>query len=82
MRWMLGATKHVESPMRIFVIALAAIALLTAPVHARGKGSKNSEATQQTEAQKKKNVEAEKAYKDALRSIPEQKVSDPWAKVR
>jgi hypothetical protein len=37
---------------------------------------------QQTEDKKKKEAAADKAYKDALRSIPDQKVSDPWAKIR
>jgi hypothetical protein len=37
---------------------------------------------QQTEEQKKKVLEAEKAYKAALGRIPDQKPSDPWASVR
>jgi hypothetical protein len=70
--------------MRKFIVALAAVALLTAPAYAqsRGKGSKRSDSGQQTEDQKKKNAAAEKAYKDALHTIPEQKISDPWAKLR
>jgi hypothetical protein len=73
-----------EAPMRKLIVALAAIAVLTAPTHAqsRGKGSKRSEGSQQTEEQKKKNAAAEKAYKDALHRIPEQKISDPWANMR
>ena len=60
------------------------MALLIAPAHAqlRGKGSKRSEGNQQFDEQKKKNSAAEKAYKDALRRIPDQKVSDPWSTVR
>jgi hypothetical protein len=38
--------------------------------------------TQQTEDKKEKDAAAEKAYKDALKSIPEQKISDPWARMR
>jgi hypothetical protein len=68
--------------MRTFIVALATIALLTAPAYARGKGSKGSASGQQTEEQKKKNAAAEKAYKDALGRIPEQKISDPWANMR
>jgi hypothetical protein len=70
--------------MRIVVIALATIAILTAPAYAqgRGKASKASNGGQQTEEQKKKATQAEKAYKDALGKIPEQKTSDPWANVR
>ena len=67
--------------MRTFVIALTAIAVLTAPAYARGKG-KSSVAGQQTEEQKKKAAEAEKAYKDALGKIPDQKPSDPWGGMR
>jgi hypothetical protein len=70
--------------MRKLIVALTAIAVLTAPAHAqsRGKGSKRSESSQQTDDKKKKNAAEEKAYKDALRRIPEQKVSDPWASMR
>ena len=70
--------------MRKLVVMLAAIAVLGVPAHAqsRGKGSKHSDNSQQTDDQKQKKVAAEKAYKDALRTIPEQKNSDPWAKIR
>ena len=71
--------------MRRVIVVLAAIALLISPAYAqsRGKGgSKRPDNSQQTEDKKKKETAAEKAYKDALRSIPDQKLSDPWAKVR
>ena len=70
--------------MRKLVVVLAAIGALSAPAHAqsRGKGSTHSENSQQTEDKKEKKARAEKAYKDALRTIPEQKNSDPWAKMR
>jgi hypothetical protein len=70
--------------MRKLLIALAAVALLTAPADAqfRGKGSKRTEGSQQPDEQKKKNAAAEKAYKDALRRIPDQKVADPWSSMR
>jgi hypothetical protein len=70
--------------MRKLYVALAAVAMLTAPAQAqsRGKGSKPAESSQQTTEQKQKKAAAEKAYKDALHGIPEQKSSDPWAKMR
>jgi hypothetical protein len=70
--------------MRRFIAGFAAILVLTSPVYAqsRGKGSKPQDNTQQTEDKKKKDAAAEKAYKDALKSIPEQKISDPWARMR
>jgi hypothetical protein len=68
--------------MRTAVIALATIAVLASPMHAqaKGKGSKNS-APAQTEEQKKKAAEAEKAYKAAVDKIPNQKY-DPWGSMR
>jgi hypothetical protein len=70
--------------MRKLFVALAAAVMLMAPAQAqsRGKGSKPAENSQQTTEQKQKKAAAEKAYKDALHSIPEQKSSDPWAKMR
>jgi hypothetical protein len=73
-----------ELSMRKLMVIIAAIAVLTTPAYAqgRGKGSKPQENSQQSEDKKKKAAEAEKAYKDALHSIPEQKPSDPWAQMR
>ena len=71
--------------MHRVIAGLAAIVLLISPAYAqsRGKGgSKRPDSSQQTEDKKKKEAAADKAYKDALRSIPDQKVSDPWAKMR
>ena len=70
--------------MRTVVIALASIAILTAPAYAqmRGKGAKHSGSQQQTAEQKQKAAEAEKAYKAALDKIPDQKKSDPWGSMR
>jgi hypothetical protein len=71
--------------MHRLIAGLAAIVLLISPAYAqsRGKGgSKSPDNSQQTEDKKKKDAAADKAYKDALRSIPDQKVSDPWAKIR
>ena len=66
--------------MRIVLIALMT-ALLVIPVHARGKRNSGAE-PQQTTDQQKKSREEEKAYKDTLKRIPDQKPADPWAKVR
>jgi hypothetical protein len=73
-----------EARMRKLIVALVGIAVLIAPAHAqsRGKGSKPSENSQQTDDKKQKKAAAEKAYKDALHRIPEQKNSAPWAKMR
>jgi hypothetical protein len=66
--------------MRAALIALTAIALLTAPAYARGKGQQST--GQQTEEQKKKSAAADKAYKAAVDSIPNQPKADPWGGVR
>jgi hypothetical protein len=71
--------------MRTVVVALASIAILTAPAYAqmRGKGGKHSGSQQQTTSeQKQKAAEAEKAYKAALDRIPDHKKADPWRNVR
>jgi hypothetical protein len=70
--------------MRKWLAALATIALLATPAYSqgRGKGGKRSGGSdQQTEEQKKKSAEAEKAYKAALDKIPDKKY-DPWGSVR
>ena len=66
-------------------IALASIAMPTAPAYAqmRGKGGgKNPASEQQSAEQKRKAAEAEKAYKAALDKIPDKKQSDPWGSMR
>ena len=70
--------------MRSVIAGLAAIVLLISPAYAqsRGKGSKRPDSSQQTQDKKQKSAAAEQAYKDALRSIPDQKVADPWAHMR
>jgi hypothetical protein len=70
--------------MHRVIVGLAAIVLLISPAYAqsRGKGGSKSPDSSKTEDKKKKEAAADKAYKDALRSIPDQKVSDPWAKIR
>jgi len=66
------------------IVSLVAVTLLISPAFAqsRGKVSKAPDSSQQTEDKKKAKAAAEKAYKDALHSIPEQKPTDPWAKMR
>jgi hypothetical protein len=72
--------------MRRLVAGLAAIVLLMSPAYAqaRGKGAKRPDSSQQTDDKKKKEAAAEKAYKDALRGIPDQKQPprDPWSNMR
>jgi hypothetical protein len=67
--------------MRVLFILLAVI-LLTQPAAARGKRDHGDEPKDDTQ-KKAKSVEAEKAYQDALKRIPDQNVKvDPWGKVR
>jgi hypothetical protein len=71
--------------MKKWVAALAAIAILTAPAYAQGRGKGGRRAggsDQQTEEQKKKNAEADKAYKAALDRIPNRATADPWGGMR
>jgi hypothetical protein len=69
--------------MRTLVIALASIALLTAPAYAqmRGKGSRHAGSEQQSAQQKKAAAESEKAYSAALGGLPDKKY-DPWREMR
>ena len=57
------------------IVALASIAISTAPAYAqmRGKGGRHSGSEQQTAEQKQKAAEAEKAYKAALDRTPDKK---------
>lgn len=66
--------------MRILLAALMVV-LLAIPTHARGKPRQGAE-PQQGADQQKKSREEEKAYKNALGRIPNQKEADPWGKVR
>ena len=66
--------------MRIVLIALMT-ALLVIPADARGQRDSGVQ-PQQTADQQKKTREEEKAYKDTLKRIPNQKPADPWGKVR
>jgi hypothetical protein len=69
-----------EGLMRVVLVALT-ISLLANPAHARGKQRQGAE-PQQAADQQKKSREEEKAYKDALGRIPNQKPIDPWSKMR
>jgi hypothetical protein len=69
--------------MRI-LIAVLTIALLSSTAHAQGtgKGKRHRQDTQKTEDLSKKKAD-EKAYRDALKNIPDSKEkSDPWGKMR
>jgi hypothetical protein len=71
--------------MRV-LLALITIALLTMPAYAqqgapRGPGA--MEQRQQSEQQRKKAAEAEKAYKAGLEKIPNTETKpDPWGDLR
>jgi uncharacterized protein YecT (DUF1311 family) len=66
------------------VFAATVFSLLASPAFAEGKSraGKNPGSDLQSQGRKKKDAELEKAYKDALKKIPDQKPSDPWAKMR
>ena len=71
--------------MRYLILAMA-IVLLTCSVHAQemktGKGRQHQQDTQKTEDKAKRKAD-EKAYEDALKSIPESKEKlDPWKSMR
>ena len=66
--------------MRVVLAALMVVSLAI-PVHARGKQRSGAEPQQAADRQKKSREE-EKAYKDALGRIPNQKPADPWNKMR
>jgi uncharacterized protein YecT (DUF1311 family) len=70
--------------MKRIVLAVVAAAMLTTPAFSegRGKGTKKAGSDQQSQEKKKKDAELEKAYKDALKKIPDQKSSDPWTNMR
>jgi hypothetical protein len=65
-------------------MAVIAIGLLTVTAHAQGmgKGKRHQQDTQKTEDKTKKKAN-EKAYKDALKSIPtSNEKPDPWRTMR
>ena len=71
------------------IVTLAAIALLISPVYAQGLPAaqrmgtySNESQAQEKQKEMKERAAAAKAYKKALHSVPEQKPSDPWAKMR
>jgi hypothetical protein len=79
--------------MRRLIVTLSAIGLLISSANAQSLGatqrlgtystdSKAPDSSHSTEDKKKEKAAAAKAYKDALHSVPEQKLSDPWAKMR
>lgn len=72
--------------MRIVVIALASIALLTAPAYSqRLKSGKPAADPQEVAEQKKRAAEDEKAYNAAVGRIPDKAdkaAYDPWRGTR
>ena len=72
--------------MRRALIAMM-IALVAVPAYAQGiegkrHGSKGKQTQSQTEEQKKKALEAERAYKASLESVPNKAPPDPWKNMR
>ena len=64
------------------LLAIVLIALLTLNAQAQGTRKRQHPGnTVQTEEQKKKLRDADKAYKSSLEKMPDKKY-DPWAKVR
>jgi hypothetical protein len=72
-----------ERTMRMIAVAII-VALIALPAQAQHmRGKKPDEAQKQQSAeQKKKALEAEKAYKAALDNVPDQKPLDPWSSMR
>jgi hypothetical protein len=69
-----------ESPLRIFIVAVA-IALLAVPAHAQGmRGGKKQPSTEQKTDTKKKTDD--KDYRSAVGTIPDKPSTDPWKGVR
>ena len=66
--------------MKVVLVALM-LALLAIPAHARGKQRSGAQPEHTADQQQKSRAE-EKAYKDALGRIPNQKPADPWGKMR
>lgn len=66
----------------LFAAVTVAILVLPAPAVAQGINLMTPQ-RQETEAEKQRRLEQEKAYEEQLRRIPDQKTSnDPWGKVR
>ena len=68
--------------MRIVLAALMVACRLQFRPHARGKQRRGRASRSSAAEQQKKSREEEKAYKDALGRIPNQKPADPWSKMR
>ena len=68
--------------MRIVLIAFLLLSFAM-PAFARGGGKRSDSASQGNSAeQQKKSRDEEKAYKAALKNIPNAKPADPWGKMR
>ena len=64
----------------VLAILMTALLMLTAEAQSMRK-KQRSNAPVQTEEQKKKQRDADKAYKSTIEKMPDKKY-DPWAKVR
>ena len=67
--------------MRTVLIALLMLSIAV-PAYARGSGKRSNTDQANSADTQKKSREEEKAYKDALRRIPNAKPADPWGKMR
>jgi len=66
--------------MRTLAIAVAVLALLAVPAQAQMGGGKRGHKSDDTNAANKKPKVDDKAYREALKRIPEPKEKyDPWA---
>lgn len=64
-------------------IAATAVALLTGSAAAQSLNMPMGDSKSLTDEEKEKQAERERAYKDAVRKIPDQKANtDPWGNVR
>ena len=66
--------------MKALVMAVAALALLAAPVQAQMAGGKRGHQGDHSKAEDKRPKVDDKAYQEALKRIPDSKEKyDPWA---
>jgi hypothetical protein len=77
-----GRVGEGRDAMRILAVAAALLTLLTLPAQAQMPGGKHRPSGDDKKDEKKQQVD-EKAYKDALKRIPDSKEKyDPWSGAR